>query len=69
VHVGVAARSKNQTGAGRAVPDSAFSRQPAVHSGISTAEDLELNVAKDKIVTSLAEVHSDIWMIDLEPQH
>jgi len=30
--------------------------------------DMELNVAKDKIVTNLNEIHSDIWMMDLEPQ-
>jgi hypothetical protein len=29
---------------------------------------MELTLAKDKIVTNLDEVHSDIWMIDLEPQ-
>jgi hypothetical protein len=28
---------------------------------------MELNVAKDKIATNLDEVHSDIWMMDLEP--
>ncbi len=39
-----------------------------VHAGISAAADLELNVAKDKIVTNLDEIHSDIWMLDLEPQ-
>jgi hypothetical protein len=30
--------------------------------------DLQLNVAKDKIVTNLDEYHSDIWMMDLEPR-
>jgi eukaryotic-like serine/threonine-protein kinase len=30
--------------------------------------DMELNIAKDKIVTNLDELHSDIWMMDLEPQ-
>jgi hypothetical protein len=29
---------------------------------------MELNIAKDKIVTNLDEIHSDIWMMDLEPQ-
>jgi Tol biopolymer transport system component len=28
---------------------------------------MELNVARDKIVTNLDEVHSDIWMMDLAP--
>jgi hypothetical protein len=27
---------------------------------------MELNVAKDKIVTNLDELHSDIWMMDLD---
>ncbi|MGA7411204.1 MAG: hypothetical protein WBW33_12005, partial [Bryobacteraceae bacterium] len=27
---------------------------------------MELTIAKDKIVTSLDEVHSDIWMMELE---
>jgi len=45
-----------------------FHGSQRVHSGISQAADLELNVAKDKIVTNLDEVHSDIWMMDLEPR-
>jgi hypothetical protein len=28
---------------------------------------MEVNVAKDKIVTNLDEFHSDIWMMQLEP--
>ena len=27
---------------------------------------MEVNVAKDKIVTDLDEFHSDIWMIELQ---
>jgi hypothetical protein len=69
VHVGDAARSQNQTAPRRSVPDSALSRSQRVHSGISQVDDLELNVAKDKIVTNLDEVQSDVWMMDLEPQH
>jgi serine/threonine protein kinase len=53
---------------GAPFPIQHFHGSQRVHSGISTAEDLELNVAKDKIVTNLDEVHSDIWMMDLEPQ-
>jgi serine/threonine protein kinase len=52
---------------GAPFPIQHFHGSQRVHSGISTAEDLELNVAKDRIVTSLDEVHSDIWMMDLEP--
>ena len=39
-----------------------------VNSSISLSSEMELTLAKDKIVTNLDEVHSDIWMIDLEPQ-
>ncbi len=60
-------RTKRPLGAPFAIQH--FHGSQRVHSGISTAEDLELNVAIDKIVTSLDEVHSDIWMMDLEPQH
>jgi len=28
---------------------------------------MEVNVAKDKIVTNPDEFHSDIWMIEFEP--
>jgi Tol biopolymer transport system component len=52
---------------GAPFPIQHFHGSQRVHSGISTAEDLELNVAKDRIVTSLDEVHSDIWMMDLDP--
>lgn len=43
-----------------------FHGSQRIHSGISTAEDLELDISKDKIVTSLDEVHSDVWMMDLD---
>jgi len=38
-----------------------------VNSSISLSSEMELTLAKDKIVTNLDEVHSDIWMMDLEP--
>jgi serine/threonine protein kinase len=44
-----------------------FHGSQRVHPGVSRSVDMELNVAKDKIVTNLDEVHSDIWMMDLEP--
>jgi serine/threonine protein kinase len=53
---------------GAPFPIQHFHGSQRVHSGISQAADLELNVAKDKIVTNLDEVHSDIWMMDLEPR-
>ena len=33
---------------------------------LGRSNDMEVNVAKDKIVTSLDEFHSDIWMMELE---
>jgi hypothetical protein len=33
---------------------------------MSLANNLEVTLAKDKIVTNLDEFHSDIWMMDLE---
>jgi Tol biopolymer transport system component len=53
---------------GAPFPIQHFHGSQRVHSGISRAIDLELNVAEDKIVTSLDEVHSDIWMMDLDPR-
>ncbi len=35
------------------------------YAGISSSNDIEVNVARDKIVTNLDEVHSDIWMMEL----
>ena len=37
------------------------------YAGISQSNDIEVNVARDKIVTNLDEVHSDIWMMELGP--
>ncbi len=44
-----------------------FHGSQRVHPGMSESVDLEVSLAKDKIVTSLDEFHSDIWMMDLEP--
>jgi serine/threonine protein kinase/Tol biopolymer transport system component len=44
-----------------------FHNSQRVYSGITRSIDMELNVARDKIVTNLDEVHSDIWMMELEP--
>ena len=43
-----------------------FHGRQRVQPGTSLAVDMELNVAKDKIVTNLDELHSDIWMMDLD---
>jgi Tol biopolymer transport system component len=39
-----------------------------IYSGISESNHMEVNVAKDKIVTNLDEFRSDIWMLQLEPE-
>jgi hypothetical protein len=39
-----------------------------IYSGDLPLGRMELNVARDKIVTALDEVHSDIWMMQLEPE-
>jgi serine/threonine protein kinase/Tol biopolymer transport system component len=38
-----------------------------IYAGMSNPADIELSVAKDKIVTGLDEYHSDIWMMELDP--
>jgi serine/threonine protein kinase len=37
-----------------------------IYAGISESNHMEVNVARDKIVTDLDEFHSDIWMMQLE---
>ncbi|MGB7760863.1 MAG: hypothetical protein WBL61_13600 [Bryobacteraceae bacterium] len=44
-----------------------FHGSQRIYSGISASIGMELNVARDKIVTNLDEYHSDIWMMDLAP--
>ena len=39
-----------------------------IYSGISESNHMEVNVARDKIVTNLDEFHSDIWMMQLESE-
>jgi serine/threonine protein kinase/Tol biopolymer transport system component len=43
-----------------------FHGSQRIYSGISRSNEMEVNVAKDKIVTNLDEFHSDIWMMELE---
>jgi eukaryotic-like serine/threonine-protein kinase len=38
-----------------------------IYAGLSNPADIELSVAKDKIITNLDEFYSDIWMMELEP--
>jgi Tol biopolymer transport system component len=52
---------------GSPFPIQHFHTSQRFNPAISGSIDMELNVAKDKIVTNLDELHSDIWMIDLEP--
>jgi serine/threonine protein kinase/WD40 repeat protein len=44
-----------------------FHGSQRIYSGISESNHMEVNVARDKIVTNLDEFHSDIWMMELEP--
>ena len=44
-----------------------FHGSQRIYSGISESNHMEVNVARDKIVTNLDEFHSDIWMMQLEP--
>jgi eukaryotic-like serine/threonine-protein kinase len=44
-----------------------FHGSQRIYSGISESNHMEVNVAKDKIITNLDEFHSDIWMMELEP--
>jgi Tol biopolymer transport system component len=52
---------------GAPFPIQHFHNSQRVNSSISRSTQMELTLAKDKIVTNLDEVHSDIWMMDLEP--
>ena len=45
-----------------------FHGSQRIYAGISESNHMEVNVAKDKIVTNLDEFHSDIWMMQLEPE-
>src|SRR5262249_36607160 len=42
-----------------------FHGSQRIYTGISQSNDMEVNIARDKIVTNLDEVHSDIWMMQL----
>ncbi len=52
---------------GAPFPIQHFHGSQRIYSGISQSNDMEVNVARDKIVTNLDEFHSDIWMMQLEP--
>jgi len=43
-----------------------FHGSQRIYSGISESNHMEVNVARDKIVTNLDEFHSDIWMMQLD---
>jgi hypothetical protein len=45
-----------------------FHGSQRIYSGISESNHMELNVARDKIVTNLDEFHSDIWMMHLDSE-
>ena len=45
-----------------------FHGSQRMYSGISESNHMELNVARDKIVTNLDEFHSDIWMMHLDSE-
>jgi eukaryotic-like serine/threonine-protein kinase len=59
--------SKTKRPLGAPVPIQHFHGSQRTYAGISAPNQMELEIAKDKIVTSLDEVHSDIWMMDLAP--
>ena len=44
-----------------------FHHSHKIYRGVSAPNDMEVSVARDKIVTNLDEFRSDIWMIELEP--
>jgi hypothetical protein len=43
-----------------------FHGNQRIYRGISWSNHMEVNVARDKIVTNLDEFHTDIWMMQLE---
>jgi serine/threonine protein kinase len=51
---------------GAPFPIQHFHGSQRIYAGISYSNDMEVNVARDKIVTNLDEFHSDIWMMELE---
>jgi serine/threonine protein kinase len=59
---------KTKRALGAPFPIQHFHGSQRIYSGISRSNDMEVNVAKDKIVTNLDEFHSDIWMMELEPR-
>ena len=52
---------------GAPFPVQHFHHTHKIYPGISAPNDMEVSVARDKIVTNLDEFRSDIWMIQLEP--
>jgi serine/threonine protein kinase len=59
-------KTKHAQGAPFAVQH--FHGSQRIYSGISESNHMEVNVARDKIVTNLDEFHSDIWMMQLESE-
>jgi hypothetical protein len=39
-----------------------------MYAGVSAPNDMEVCVARDKIVTNVDEYHLDVWMTQLEPR-
>jgi serine/threonine protein kinase len=58
-------KTKHPIGAPFAVQH--FHGSQRIYSGISESNHMEVNVARDKIVSNLDEFHSDIWMMELAP--
>jgi serine/threonine protein kinase len=44
-----------------------FHGSQRIYAGISESNHMEVNMARDRIVTNLDEFHSDLWMMQLEP--
>lgn len=44
-----------------------FHGSQRIYRGISAPNHMEVNIARDKIVTNLDEYHTDIWMMQLDP--
>jgi eukaryotic-like serine/threonine-protein kinase len=57
-------KTKHPQGAAFAIQH--FHGSQRIYRGISQTNHMEVNVAKDKIVTNLDEFRTDIWMMQLE---
>jgi eukaryotic-like serine/threonine-protein kinase len=57
-------KTKRSVGAPFAVQH--FHGSQRIYRGISTPNHMEVNIARDKIITNLDEYHTDIWMMQLD---